>query len=160
MNDEHRGVGDRACWGLAARTITEKILCNPNTTLRQVQQRVRLSEESQTTNYDRGEQWWDSAGSDAPSLTAQLPLLDGAEGKSDGTVHRDNIRALEPDLPGKDVRDSVVFHAETPDAPPMASTRERGVAAGRLSLSVLERLAMFHNLRGSSRLDWKPPAHA
>jgi hypothetical protein len=126
MNNENRGVGDRACWGLAARTITEKILCNPNTTLRRVQQRVRLSEESQTMNHDRGEQWWDSAGSGAPSLTAQLPLLDGAEGTSDGTVHRDKIRALEPNSPGKDVRDSLGFHAETPDAPPRASTRERG----------------------------------
>ncbi len=60
-----------------------------------------------------------------PSLTAQLPLLDGAEGKSDGTVRRDKIRALEPDSPGKDVRDSLGFPAEMTDAPPMASTQER-----------------------------------
>ncbi len=61
-----------------------------------------------------------------PSLTAQLPLLDGAEGKSDGTVNKDKIRTLAPDLPRKDVHDSLGFHEKTPDALPMASTRERG----------------------------------
>ena len=106
--------------------VTEKLSCNPNTALRQVQQQVRVTVESQTTTYSHGEQWWDSVGSGAPSLTAQLPLLDGAEGKSNGTVHIDNIRALSPDLLGKDVRDSLGLHEEMPDAPPMASTQERG----------------------------------
>ena len=58
----------------------------------------------------------------AASLTAQLPLLDGAEGKSNGTVNTDKMRALAPDSPGKDVRDLLGFHEELPDAPPMAST--------------------------------------
>ena len=61
-------------------------------------------------------------GSGLPSLTAQLPLLDGAEGKSGGTVNKDKIRALAPNLPGKDVLDSLGFHVEMPDAPPVAST--------------------------------------
>ena len=87
---------------------------------------MRLTAESQTTAYDRGEQWWTSAGSDAPSLKAQLPLLDGAEGKSNNTGNIDKIRALSPDLPGKDARDSLGLHEETPAAPPLASTRERG----------------------------------
>ena len=76
--------------------------------------------------YNRGEQWWDLAGSGAPSLTAQLPLLDGTEDKSDSTVNKDKIRALSPDSPGEDVRDSLGFHEETPDAPPMVSTYKRG----------------------------------
>ena len=121
-NDLNCGVGDWACRGLAARTVTEKLLCNPNTALRRVQQRVRLTAESQPTTYDHGEQWWTSGGSGALSLTAQLPLLDGAEGKSNGTVNIDKIRALSPDSPGKVVRDSLGLHEETPDAPPMAST--------------------------------------
>ena len=121
-NNENHGIGDRACRGLAARTVTEKLLCNPNTALQQEQKRVWFTAESQTTPYNRVEQWWDSVGSGLPSLTAQLPLLDGAEGKSGSTVNKDKIRALAPNLPGKDVLDSLGFHVEMPDAPPVAST--------------------------------------
>ena len=114
----NHGGGDRACRGLAARTVIENYYVT----------RILLFDESksglgsrrnqkQTTTYECGEQWWDLAGSGAPSLTAQLPLLDGAEGKSDGTVNKDKIRALAPNSPGKDVRDSLGFHEETPDAP-------------------------------------------
>ncbi len=88
-NNENRGVGNWACRGPAVRTMTEKLLCNPNTALRRVQTRVWLTAESQTTTYDRGEQWWSSAGSGVLSLTAQLPLLDGAEGKSNNAGNID-----------------------------------------------------------------------
>jgi hypothetical protein len=122
MNNENRVVGNRACRGPAARMVTEKLLCNPNTALQRVQTRVRLKAETQTTAYDCGEQWWTSAGSDAPSLMAQLPLLDGAESESNNTGNIDKIRALSPDLPGKDARDSLGLHEEMPAAPPLAST--------------------------------------
>ena len=106
--------------------MTEKLLCNPNTALRRAQTRVRITAESQPTAYDRGEKWWTLAGSGEPSLTAQIPLLDGAEGKSNdaGSIYK--IRALSPDLPGKDARDSLRLHPETLVGPPLASTRERG----------------------------------
>ena len=107
-NNENRGVSDRADGGPAARTMTEKLLCNPNTALRRVQTRVWLMVESQPTAYDRGEKWWTSAGYGAPSLIAQLPLLDEAEGKS---IDAGNIvRALSPNLPGKDARDLLRLH--------------------------------------------------
>ncbi len=80
------------------RTMTEKLLCNPNTALRRAQTRVRLTTESHLTAYNRGEKWWTSAGSDEPSLTAQLPLLDGAEGKSNDAGSIFKIRALSPDV--------------------------------------------------------------
>ncbi len=65
-------------------------------------------------------------GSDAPSLAAQLPLLDGAEGKFDVTFAKNKIRALLPNLPGMAVVDSSGVHAKTLDAPPVASTCELG----------------------------------
>ena len=82
--------------------------------------------ESHPTAYDRGEKWWTSAGSGEPSLTAQLPLLDGAEGKSNDAGSIDNIRALSPDLPGKDARDARRLQPAMRASPPLASTRERG----------------------------------
>jgi hypothetical protein len=118
--------GIRHVGALLPARSRKKLVCNPNTALRRVQTRVRLTAESQTTTYDSGEQWWTSAGSDAPSLTAQLPLLDGAEGESNDTGNIDKIRALSPGLPGKDARDSLGLHEETPAAPPLASTRDCG----------------------------------
>jgi hypothetical protein len=37
--------------------------------------------EKENTSYSRGEKWWDSEGVQNPILTAQPPLLDGAEGE-------------------------------------------------------------------------------
>ena len=37
--------------------------------------------EKENTSYSRGEKWWDSEGVKKPILTAQPPLLDGAEGE-------------------------------------------------------------------------------
>jgi hypothetical protein len=82
--------------------------------------------ESQPSNYERGDQCWDSAGLGVPSLTAQQPLLDGAEGKSAIICSKNKIRALAPSSLGKAVLDSLGAHAETPDAPPVASTCKRG----------------------------------
>ena len=106
--------------------MTEKLLCNPNTALRRAQTRVRITTESQPTAYDRGEKWWTSAGSGEPSLTAQLPLLDGAEGKSNDAGSINKIRALSPDLPEKDTRDDRSLQPAMRAIPPLASTRERG----------------------------------
>jgi hypothetical protein len=82
--------------------------------------------ESQPTAYDRGEKWWTSAGSGEPSLAAQLPLLNGAESKSNdaGIIYK--IRALSPDLPEKDARDARRLQPAMRAGPPLASTRERG----------------------------------
>ncbi len=81
-----------------------------------------------------------------PSLTAQLPLLDGTEGKSGSTVNRDKIRALAPSLPRKDVLDSLGFHAETPDPPPVASTQERGGGSQLPVLIGIGAVSHFSNL--------------
>ncbi len=122
MNDDNRGVGDRPGRGPAARTMREKLLCNPNTALRRAQTWVRLTVESLPTAYDLGEKWWTSARSGEPSLTAQLPLLDGAEGKSNDAGNIYKIRALSPDLPGKDARDARRLQPEMRAGPPLAST--------------------------------------
>ena len=37
--------------------------------------------EKDNTSYSRGEKWWGSEGVQNPNLTAQPPLLDGAEGE-------------------------------------------------------------------------------
>ena len=88
--------------------------------------RVRFTTESHPTAYDRGEKWWTSAGSGEPSLTAQQPLLDGAEGKSNNAGSLYNIRALSPDLPEKDACDARRLQPAMRAGPPLASTRERG----------------------------------
>ena len=38
--------------------------------------------EKENTCYSRSEKWWDSEGVQNPILTAQPPLLDGAEGET------------------------------------------------------------------------------
>ena len=37
--------------------------------------------EKENISYSRGEKWWSSEGVQNPNLTAQPPLLDGAEGE-------------------------------------------------------------------------------
>jgi hypothetical protein len=97
--------------------------------------------ESEERSYERGEKWWGSAGSGASSLTVQLSLLDGAEGKLEVIIAKDKIRALPPNLPGTLVVGSSGMHTER--VPPQWHPLVRsGVAASRLPFLILERWAM------------------
>ena len=63
------------------RTLPEKLLSNPHSTLRRAVHFFEPMAEKENTSYSRGEKWWDSEGVKKPILTAQPPLLDGAEGE-------------------------------------------------------------------------------
>ena len=56
-------------------------MTNPHATLRQSGSRFEPLADKKNTNHSRGEKWWGLEGVRNPNLTAQPPLLDGAEGE-------------------------------------------------------------------------------
>ncbi len=78
------GVQDRggpACRASATRSFTDKLLANPHSALRRASRRHKLLADLDQTHYELGKKWWGSGITANPSLTAQVPLLDGVEGK-------------------------------------------------------------------------------
>jgi hypothetical protein len=73
-----------------SRSLTDKLLCNPHSTLQRGSHRIIHTEQVERTQYERGEKWWGPDEHANPNLTPQKPLLDGAEGKLVDSSDKDN----------------------------------------------------------------------
>jgi hypothetical protein len=73
-----------------SRSLTDKLLCNPHSTLRRGSCQIIHTEQVEQTQYKRGEKWWGPDKHANPNLTPQKPLLNGAEGKLVDSSDKDN----------------------------------------------------------------------
>jgi hypothetical protein len=79
VNNKNNRVGGRVTCAETMGGLTKKLLANPHSALRKEPQRRMLQADNERQCYNSGEQWWDPATKNDPSLTKQRPLLDGGE---------------------------------------------------------------------------------
>jgi hypothetical protein len=118
--------------GPATRSLMDKLLANPHSTLRRGSRRQNLRAQLERTHYDKGEKWWGSDGAANPNLTVQQLLLDGAEGKLVDSTAKDNRTDSHTEQPGMAIGKFFSgLDGGTVVDPPVASTRVLGSGTGR-----------------------------
>ncbi len=140
------GEGGWARQAAAARRLTEKLLANPNSALRNDSCWHMLPTDLKQTDYDLGEEWRGPEDTGDPSLAAQQPLLDGGKGKLIENRLKDNSTETPHNTTGLQVGYSpyAVVRGMEGD-PPLASGHVPG--GGSCSPALVSRGAVDHVFR-------------
>jgi hypothetical protein len=104
--DEIRNRGGQVCWVATAKSIMDKLLANPHSALWRASRWQKLGLNLEKMCYELGEKRCSLEGTANPSLTAQVTLLDGAEGKLVDSTAKDNRMETPSDKPEITISDS------------------------------------------------------